>query len=362
MKFQDMKKIRQINHDVIAPAFFNAGLSKVGDQIEQCADFSKVYQCKDCQTREWKGVTTCHSKYCLICNTMKSRAWLGRLFEKLEQFLYDGKYIVFLTLTIRDRPNLEESLDILNKAWGNLTNHVHRSKKEFFNRFSGGLKSLEVKTGKFSKLWHPHLHCILVKDYYMYDFAYLSNMWRHCIQLAGGDGSEGGVHIETIYMKDALGQKVLMSGDKKIDHNILLKGIVESVKYISKFDYRHEPKERLKELVDGLKGARQVSTFGSLRFLDEKVEADVANDDRDGVVAHTCKVCGCNDAVLITMLTDDVIEANTDHLIIADNWALREPLSAEGIRQAKILNGVIKEVAPPIAENEQLTLFDDLKR
>lgn len=341
MKYEKFLKVRDINRQIIVPAFQRADVRKVVNQIRECGDYSVMYECNSCHSREWKGFSRCKSKFCLCCNTVKSLSWLARTYDKFAQFLNEGKYITMLTLTIRDRASLREALDVLNTAWRFFYNRDRQSSKEFHWKFIGGIKSLEVKTGKNSGEWHPHLHCLLIKDRYSYDKAFIDMAWRRCVRLAGGAEDEGITHIESIYATSE-------NGKKTFDKLALMKGIVESVKYISKFDYKNESSERLRELVDSLDGVRQIDTFGCCKNIQKAVEDDQKDDRIHDVVEHTCQLCGCSEATLVNMFTDDI--PDNDRYIITGKVNIDGFYPEDIVKELKYRNGVLP--LPPIKEEK----------
>lgn len=330
MKYSKFLRIKDVNRKTIVPAFERARIDTIAETIRACGDFSVLYECTKCGTREWKGFSRCKNKFCACCNAVKALSWLAKTYKKFEQFLLDGKYIVMLTLTIRDRANLEEGIQILNKAWRYFTKLDRQCASTFNYKFAGGVKSLEVKTGENSELWHPHLHCLLVKDRFGYDKMFIDNGWAKCVELAGGEVDERITYIESIYARDENGVKVY-------DKDALMKGIVESVKYITKFDYANEPTERLQELVDALKGVRQIDTFGCCRNIHKDVEEELEeNTELNKLVEHACQICGCNEAKLVGMLTDSIAEYNG--MLLTDKIHIDEPWTGKMLELAQCAN------------------------
>lgn len=356
MKYEKFLKVRDINRQIIVPAFERADVRKVVNQIRECGDYSVMYECNCCHTREWKGFSRCKSKFCLCCNTVKSLSWLARTYDKFAQFLNEGKYITMLTLTIRDRASLREALDVLNTAWRFFYNRDRQSSKEFHWKFIGGIKSLEVKTGENSGEWHPHLHCLLIKDRYSYDKAFIDTAWRRCVRLAGGAKDEGITHIESIYATSE-------NGKKTFDKLALMKGIVESVKYISKFDYKNESSERLRELVDSLDGVRQIDTFGCCKNIQKAVEDDSKDERIHDVVEHTCQLCGCSEATLVNMFTDDI--PKQDKYTITGKVDIEEYFEGKKLDILKWRNGLQQYPEDEIQDKledlfYQASMFNDL--
>lgn len=347
MKYNKFLKIKDVNKNVIVPSFERAGLDTIAETIRGCGDFSILYECIECGSREWKGFSRCKNKFCACCNAVKSLSWLAKTYKKFEQFLFEGKYIVMLDLTIRDRENLPEALKILNKAWRLFSTKDKQCAKTFNFKFIGGVKSLEVKTGENSKLWHPHLHCLLIKDRFSYDKMFIDNGWSKCVKLAGGDVDEKITYIESIYARDEHGVKVY-------DKDALMKGIVESVKYITKFDYANEPTERLQELVASLKGVRQIDTFGCCRNIHKDVEEELEEKiEFNKIVEHACQVCGCNEAKLVEMITDRMDDY--EGILLTDKIHLEEHFSGEQLEWVKSANG---KRLPPMKDEDVEKLED----
>ncbi len=331
MKYTKFKELKKVNREIIVPAFERARLDKISTAIADCGDFSVLYECTSCGTREWKGFTRCKNKFCICCNAVKSLTWLAKTYSKFEKFLEEGKYIVMLTLTIRDRENLQSALDIITNAWRLFYNRDRQCAKEFKYTFEGGIKSIEVKTGENSGMWHPHLHCLLVKDHFSYDKPYIDSAWSKCVKLAGGDIDEKITYIESVYMRDE-------HGVKTYDKDALMRGIVESVKYITKFDYANESTERLQELVGALNGVRHIDTFGCCKNIHKDVEDELSEQVKiNEIVEHACKICGCNESKLVQMVTERMFDS--DVIVLTDEMNIGSEHSEEFIEGFKASNG-----------------------
>lgn len=348
MKYDKFVKLKKLNRDIVVPAFNRAELNSIATSISQCGDFSIMYECTQCGTREWKGFSRCKNKFCICCNAVKSLMWLAKTFKKFEEYLEQGKYIVLLTLTIRDRPNLSEALDILNKAWRYFYNRDREIASTFHFKFIGGVKSLEIKTGSGSGMWHPHLHCLLIKDRYSYDKQFLDNAWAACVERAGGAIDERITDIRSIYMRDENGVKVF-------DREALAKGIIEAIKYVSKFDFANEPPERLKELVKALHGVRQIDTFGCCKNIHKDVEAELNEEiELNKAVEHACQVCGCTEAKLVEMLTDRIPTA--EGIVLTDKINILAPFTGKMLEGVKASNGKRKwdEINVPVKSTDEI--------
>ncbi len=59
MKYDKFVKLKKLNRDIVVPAFNRAELNSIATSISQCGDFSIMYECTQCGTREWKGFSRC---------------------------------------------------------------------------------------------------------------------------------------------------------------------------------------------------------------------------------------------------------------------------------------------------------------
>ena len=117
-----------------------------------------------------------------------------------------------------------------------------------------------------------------------------------------------------------------------------MNGIIESVKYITKFDYVNEPSERLQELVRSLEGVRQIDTFGCCRNIHKDVE-DELNDEvkPEEIIEHACRLCGCNEAKLVQMLTSNI--DNYNGVVLTDEIQISHKYDDKVIEIIKASNG-----------------------
>lgn len=284
--FKKFKELYEKNQKIIVPAFRRARLEDEADKIESCGKFVCVTRCLNCGTREFKYFYRCKSKFCLLCAKARAQLWVARLYEFLVNWLADGGYVQFINYSIRDRENLCEGVTLIQKAWRIMTGKSNQHSKEFKKRFVGGFKSLEVKIGKNSGMWHPHLHTLVLKKEKTKDNEFLTKLWRHSLEVAGGK-DEGIVWFERFRFDN--------SSERSYNEQ-LLKAVVEVAKYMCKFDFKNDTVEHLQEMYGTLKGNRfrQFSTWGLLYNLKMQVEKDLDTMDNDEIEEFCCSVCGSN--------------------------------------------------------------------
>jgi len=139
-----------------------AALEKAGVSRRRCIRFAA------CGKRCWilKNATTdedhvlavehCHDRFCLPCAQARSARLSSNLLK-----LCEGKDLRFFTFTLRhSHATLQSQLDRLTQSWKKL-----RTKSVWKNTQHGGVAVIEVKRGKNSNRWHPHLHVIGEGDF-----------------------------------------------------------------------------------------------------------------------------------------------------------------------------------------------------
>jgi hypothetical protein len=92
---------------------------------------------------------------------------------------FPGARLSFVTLTVKDDEDLKKVFMHLVKSYRHLVDGRRRarSKHSEFKKCLAAVWSYEVKRGKNSGLWHPHVH-ILVMHYDDLDQAALSKQWH----------------------------------------------------------------------------------------------------------------------------------------------------------------------------------------
>lgn len=292
MKYIDFLERKNYSKSVIIPAMFNAGLEKKAMLLAACGHFKEIAICQDCGDREFYGFNCCRDRFCPVCEKKRSLLWFAKLVPIVEDLISEGKIINMMTLTIPDEKDLKTSLKYLLGTWRNMTHQNLKMSKEFKRRFIGGIRFLEIKRGKNSRLWHPHFHFIVVKDEKERDFDWLLDSWSRAYSLLTKQKVDCNVDIRPFKIK------------KKDD---LLKSVLEVCKYVSKFDWMNENAQDIKEFVDSLKNIRSVSTWGIVR---QRLKGDV-EDEMDMPLLNLerliCKVCGSKNWDVLEGITSNYI-------------------------------------------------------
>jgi hypothetical protein len=100
---------------------------------------------------------SCRDRWCPMCAGQK--AAFAR--DSTKEYIQSLKAPRFLTLTLRHNENgLKEQITFLQHAFGRL-----RARAYWKKNVTGGIWFLQVKRGKNSGCWHPHLHILLDGNY-----------------------------------------------------------------------------------------------------------------------------------------------------------------------------------------------------
>ncbi len=298
----ELKQVQEklhFNKNKIIPALRNASETELADKIEQCGKYSQFATCTACGARYYVGTGGyCNSRFCGVCSKRRALAWLAKLMPLLQDLRERGYLIFFLNLTIKDQSSLHVGLDALNAAWRDMTNNDKFSRKRFKALSNGGVKSIEVKLGVGSGLWHPHIHAITIvkSDKPVYQFEEYKELWERATAGALHTSKKvGSVFIHGIRDKKS----------DKTDNEALMRGIVETFKYICKFDWLDLPKEAINELIEVVKGKRLISAWGELYGLSKKVD-ELLNESTEEQLKHfVCEVCGCTECEIDNLLTEN---------------------------------------------------------
>lgn len=250
--------------------------------LVQCGNYVNVIECKSCETRHFAGFSRCKIRWCLNCMRIKRLCWIKRIMEIVDE----GKYNYHaLTLTHKDMEELNKMLRVLGWCWRQLVHERKEYRKRFKSRFKGGVRSLEVKKGKGSGLWHLHYHLLLVTGKeFQKDYDWMKDAWK---DVTSGNGS---VEIHKVKEKDGMG---------------IVKAVAETIKYIIKPENSlFQDENAFIEAYWGLKNVRQVNTFGIMRGIAKEVEKEVDKWEERKLIEFICQKCGCREGELLTLMKD----------------------------------------------------------
>lgn len=204
-----------------------------------------------------------------------------RMFQALRRLtvLHPTHEFAFLTLTVRNCPitELRKTVNLLSKSFLSMTRAKPFS--EYFNQrgseaIAGFYKALEVTQDKHNADYcHPHLHILLhLPKRYFHDGNGIRQpdivkAWQKAL----GVDYEPSVRINRVKPKS----KAVDGTDAGV-----FKAVCETAKYQTKSnDFINSGKEWTKEYLLQMKGVRNVSTGGTIKFalayFDKKIESTI---------------------------------------------------------------------------------------
>lgn len=276
--------LKQLNQEMVIPALERIG-SEDGFKIRLCGEYVNSLVCKACGARHYTGFNRCKNRWCLNCMRVRMLLWLAKIKQKYDQVVSEDVYPVMIVLTIRDGVDVDERIRFIEDSWRKFTNGDKKWRKVFKKRFYGGVRSLEVKRGRKSGLWHPHFHIFALMYNGRYgkikDFYWIRKRWK---EVTGGNGS---VYIEAVKKRGSL-----------------IKSILECVKYIVKPERRLFLDEDFEKVYWALKRKRMINTWGCFRGMSSEVEKDLDIVEEKKLEQFVCSVCGCTEAELKSYLDD----------------------------------------------------------
>lgn len=185
----------------------------------------------------------CKTRFCVPCFNAKCAQVRARLAAEL-----GDEPCRLITLTLKPtHTTLKESLDHLYRSFRRL-----RQSLLWRKRVLGGVAFLEVKRGKGSGLWHPHLHIVTRGRYIL--GADLSRQWL----IATGDSHN--VDIRFIKSRPHVIAYVTKYLTKQVD--LSARGKIEDGDDPGQLDFYS-----IREVVIALRGRRTIIAFGTFRHF-----------------------------------------------------------------------------------------------
>lgn len=202
----------------------------------------------------------CRDRFCLICGQARSRTIAANTLA-----FATGQVCRFFTLTMRaDESPLSDKLNRLYAAWQKLKRTQLWKKTQL-----GGVAFLEVKSGKKSGLWHPHLHVIATGRFV--DHRKLSLTWK------------------------------ALTGDSHIVDVRLARDVKNVAGYVAKYASKPLDKtvtnseDRLLEAITALHGRKTVEAWGTWRKLRTTMEPTDDTWEYFGTLQETIQLAQTND-------------------------------------------------------------------
>jgi hypothetical protein len=227
------------------------GEQSLADKVTSCGDYLVFRHYFTVDKVRLHGASLCKKHLlCPLCAIRRGVKMVNAYKPRLELVQAQNPALKawFVTLTVKDGPDLAERFKHLHKAQRELWKRKQRGRGSVFQGVTGAVWSYEVKRGSGSGVWHPHLHMIALAECAPVAFE-LSREWKE------------------------------ITGDSKIvdvrplDEN----GFQEVFKYAVKFS--DQPVEDTWHAFQTLAGKRLVGSAGAFRGVEVP---DSLLDDPDG--------------------------------------------------------------------------------
>lgn len=116
---------------------------------------------------------------CPLCAIRRGAKSLGAYLARYEAISRTASHLrpFLVTLTVKDGPDLRERFKHLHAAQRELWKRKQRGRGSVLDVVEGAVWSYEIKRGKGSGLWHPHLHMIALAEVAP-DARLLSSEWH----------------------------------------------------------------------------------------------------------------------------------------------------------------------------------------
>jgi hypothetical protein len=155
-------------------------LAKQLQRLRQCGDYLvfRHYWTVD-QVKLHGARLCCQHLLCPLCAIRRGAKALKAYLDRWEVIQAEKPALrpFLVTLTVKDGPDLAERFQHLKTAQRELWMRKHRRRGSVLDDVAGAVWSYEIKRGKGSGLWHPHLHMIALAEVQP-DQLELSREWQ----------------------------------------------------------------------------------------------------------------------------------------------------------------------------------------
>lgn len=237
----------------------NTETGKLAAKLSNCADFLIFKRYLTVDEVRLHAANFCKKHLlCPFCAMRRGTKYLQAYKQRLEVvFQENPKLRAFMvTLTVKDGESLSERFahlrTALKKYKEQRRNALKGQRNVEFSKAFGGVHSIEIKRGKNSGLWHPHVHMIWLCE----QEPNASQLSREWLEITGDSYI---VDVREFY------------GESVVD------GFLEVFKYALKFS--DMPLADNWEAYQLLKEKRLVDSFGLLRGV--KVPEELTDEDID---------------------------------------------------------------------------------
>ena len=227
----------------------------VAHRVKGCGDYLLFRHFFTIDTVRLHAASFCMKHLlCPLCAIRRGAKSLGAYLARFEAIKRTKGHLrpFLVTLTVKDGPDLRERFKHLHAAQRELWKRKQRGRGSVLDGVEGAVWSYEIKRGKGSGLWHPHLHMIALAEVAP-DARRLSSEWH---QITGDS-----------YIVDV----------RPINQDDPASGFVEVFKYAVKFS--DQPPADTVHAWETLMRKRLLGSAGCFRGVD--IPDDLTDDPSD---------------------------------------------------------------------------------
>ena len=227
----------------------------VAHRVKGCGDYLLFRHFFTIDTVRLHAASFCMKHLlCPLCAIRRGAKSLGAYLTRFEAISRTAAHLrpFLVTLTVKDGPDLRERFKHLHAAQRELWKRKQRGRGSVLDGVEGAVWSYEIKRGKGSGLWHPHLHMIALSEVAP-DARRLSSEWH---QITGDS-----------YIVDV----------RPINQDDPASGFVEVFKYAVKFS--DQPPADTVHAWETLMRKRLLGSAGCFRGVD--IPDDLTDDPSD---------------------------------------------------------------------------------
>lgn len=151
------------------------------NRVKTCGDYLVFRHYFTVDRVRLHGASLCMKHLlCPLCAIRRGAKYLKAYLVKFEALQQQNSNLkpYLVTLTVKDGPDLAERFKHLYKSQRELWMQKTRGRGSVLDGVAGAVWSYEVKRGKGSGLWHPHLHMIALSESQP-DAVQLSQEWHN---------------------------------------------------------------------------------------------------------------------------------------------------------------------------------------
>lgn len=139
----------------------------IANRVKTCGDYLVFRHYYTVDQVKLHGAKLCMAHLlCPLCAIRRGSRALKSYLDRWDVIRSEKTFLrpFLVTLTVKDGPDLSERFKHLHKAQRELWKRKQRGRGSALDGVAGAVWSYEIKRGKGSGLWHPHLHMIALSE------------------------------------------------------------------------------------------------------------------------------------------------------------------------------------------------------